>query len=51
MYPSTATIYVSPINMENYYKEKFIFWEDVYGFDFSVLVHPALQTVTSQPRV
>jgi hypothetical protein len=51
MYPSKAKIYAAPVNLDAFYKDKFIFWENVYGFDFSVLVGPAVQATVAQPKV
>ncbi|KAK3576021.1 hypothetical protein CHS0354_014862 [Potamilus streckersoni] len=49
--PSRATIYISPVNMQEYYKEHFEFWKDVYGFDFTPLLLSSLQSALQKPAI
>lgn len=51
MFPTTARMYLSATSMEEYFKDKFTFWEDVYGFDFSTLTYLAQQKALSQPEI
>lgn len=41
--PDTATLYISAIEDQEYKEEKIDFWEDVYGFDYSVIKEIALR--------
>ncbi|KAM9966370.1 hypothetical protein ACTFIR_006581 [Dictyostelium discoideum] len=43
MFPSRADIFLAPVNMNKLMDKKINFWNDVYGFDFSILSEPALQ--------
>ncbi|KAN0015644.1 hypothetical protein ACTFIU_008385 [Dictyostelium citrinum] len=43
MFPSRADIFLAPVNMNKLMDKKVNFWNDVYGFDFSILSEPALQ--------
>lgn len=54
--PAKATLFLVPVNMDAMYKDKFEFWKDVYGFDYSPLIpsvivkslqSPTISTVTS----
>ena len=38
MFPSNGSIYLAPLTMEQFYKEKIAFWNNVYDLDMSVLV-------------
>ncbi|KAL3891594.1 hypothetical protein ACJMK2_003850 [Sinanodonta woodiana] len=49
--PSRATIYISPVNMQEYYGEHFEFWKDVYGFDFTPLLLSSLQSALQKPAI
>ncbi|XP_076437929.1 protein arginine N-methyltransferase 6-like [Babylonia areolata] len=42
MVPSAARIFLAPVNMEEYLEEKYEFWSNVCGFDFSPAI-PHLQ--------
>ncbi|KYQ92907.1 putative protein arginine methyltransferase [Tieghemostelium lacteum] len=49
MFPSRAELYLQPVNMEPLYQSKVNFWNDVYGFDFSILKGPALERIHGVP--
>ncbi|KAH3709700.1 protein arginine N-methyltransferase 6-like [Dreissena polymorpha] len=49
--PSHAAIYVCPVNMSEFCKEKFEFWEDVYGFDFTPFQEQNVAAHLQQPAV
>lgn len=49
--PTTAKIYACPVAMDQLYKEKLEFWEDVEGFDLSGLMPLALVRALSQPCI
>lgn len=51
MLPTTAKIYACPVSMEQFYEEKFQFWEDVEGFDMSGLMPMAVTRALSQPCI
>ena len=38
LYPSRANMYISGFRSQQYYEDNVLFWEDVYGFDFSPLM-------------
>ncbi|MCL4119633.1 UNVERIFIED_CONTAM: hypothetical protein GTU68_065913, partial [Idotea baltica] len=37
IFPSEARLYACPCSMENFYEDRFYFWENVYGFNMSVI--------------
>ena len=49
MAPSVARIYLAPVNMEDFLEEKFEFWTNVCGFDFSAAVPHAQQKLLQEP--
>ncbi|XP_052765037.1 uncharacterized protein LOC128206531 isoform X2 [Mya arenaria] len=49
--PSHASIYACPVNMSEFCKENFEYWEDVYGFDFSPFQEQAVAAHLQQPAV
>jgi protein arginine N-methyltransferase 6 len=49
--PSRARIFLCPVSMNNLYKEKFEFWKDVYGLDFSALIPTAKAQALAQPEI
>ena len=38
VWPSEATLYLTPCSAHSVYSDKVTFWNDVYGFDFSPLM-------------
>ena len=51
MLPSHASIYACPVNMSEFCKENFEYWEDVYGFDFSAFQERSVAAHLQQPTV
>lgn len=51
MFPSSATLYLCPVNMKKYVEENWNFWSDVYGFDFSPVLPLVKQKAESSPIV
>ncbi|KAL4218065.1 hypothetical protein ACF0H5_022803 [Mactra antiquata] len=49
--PSHAGMYACPVNMTDYCNEKFNYWENVYGFDFSPFLMRSLSAQMQQPAV
>jgi len=57
IFPSTGTLYVCPVVLKDYVRERFDFWKNVYGFDFgdvaslartASIAKPEIMTVTQQ---
>ena len=44
LFPSSAQIYASAINLDTLYDSQINFWENVYGFNFSSILPAAKQT-------
>lgn len=51
MVPSQAILYLAPVNMTDYVKEHFRFYEDVYGFDFSPMQLSVMTNTMKQPVI
>ena len=51
MVPSHAVVYTVPVNMNDYCKEHFEFWNSVYGFDFSPLADMSVQNTLQHPVI
>ncbi|XP_028400037.1 protein arginine N-methyltransferase 1-like [Dendronephthya gigantea] len=51
MFPCLATIYASPSNLNGFYNEEISFWDNLYGFDFSVVREAVLQNKQQSPQV
>eukprot|EP01089_Gocevia_fonbrunei_P000224 TRINITY_DN10230_c0_g1_i1.p1 TRINITY_DN10230_c0_g1~~TRINITY_DN10230_c0_g1_i1.p1 ORF type:complete len:239 (-),score=47.58 TRINITY_DN10230_c0_g1_i1:4-720(-) len=51
LFPSRCSISAAPVNMEEFFEEKFGFWNNVYGFDFSLVSPMVKQTELQQPKV
>lgn len=49
--PSTASLYVCPVSLHELMKNKVEYWENVYSYDFSMLMHVAKQSLLTQPHV
>ena len=51
MVPSTATIYLAPVQMVDHYKENFLFWTKAYGCDLSPIAELVKQKSLAQPSI
>ena len=51
MVPSTASIYLAPVQMTDYYKENFLFWTKAYGCDLSPIAQLVKEKSLSQPSI
>lgn len=51
MVPSQAILYIAPVNMTDYVKEHFRFYENVYGFDFSPMQMSVMTNTMKQPVI
>ena len=49
MVPSAARICLAPVNMENFLEEKYEFWTNVCGFDFSAAIPHVNQKLLQEP--
>lgn len=47
LFPSDANIYLSPISMDELYKEKILFWEKVYDIDMSAFMYNIINFLIS----
>ena len=47
--PSVARIYLAPVNMEKFLEEKFEFWTNVCGFDFSAAIPHVNRKLLQEP--
>jgi len=50
MYPSKAQMYFAPFSDEDYVDEKINFWKDVYGFDYTCIMHQAVEMNFEEPQ-
>ncbi|KAL8607657.1 hypothetical protein ACOMHN_039331 [Nucella lapillus] len=50
MAPSAARLYVAPVDMAEYLEEKYEFWSNVCGFDFSAAVPHMQQKLSEEPQ-
>jgi hypothetical protein len=57
LFPSTGTLYVCPVELKEYVRERIDFWQNVYGFDYSAvasvvraatMVRPEIMTIPQQ---
>ena len=51
MLPSSASLYVCPVSMKRLWEDKFEYWDNVYGFDFSPMLVGAQTKALSQPTI
>jgi len=51
VFPNRAKLLLCPVSMEEYVREKFQYWENVYGFDFSVCIPEVKKDVLAQPII
>jgi len=51
MLPSHANIYLSPVTMDEFYKEKVEFWNTVHGVDMSVVIPFAKKCAFEKPMI
>jgi protein arginine N-methyltransferase 2 len=51
LFPSDANIYLSPISMDELYKEKILFWEKVYDIDMSAFIPFAKKCSLEKPII
>ena len=51
MFPCEARLYTCPCNLQEFYKKEIQFWDDVYGYDFSVVKQLALQSKQGSPQI
>ncbi|CAI8058127.1 Protein arginine N-methyltransferase 2 [Geodia barretti] len=49
MWPSEACLYLAPCSAHSVYNEKVMFWNDVYGFDFSPLIPVTQAEILGHP--
>ena len=49
MVPSAARLYLAPVNMENFLEDKYEFWTNVCGFDFSAAIPHVNQKLLQEP--
>ena len=49
MWPSSSTLYCAPCSASAAFESKLKFWDDVYGFDFSVMKKSASKELTEIP--
>ena len=51
MIPSSATLYLCPVNLKQYVKENLSVWDNLYGFDFSPFKELVKHKHNCQPSV
>eukprot|EP01132_Coremiostelium_polycephalum_P005863 gene5863-7292_t len=49
IFPSRADLLMSPINLDRFMQKRLGFWKDVYGFNFTDLIEPALESLSEKP--
>ncbi|XP_044160853.1 protein arginine N-methyltransferase 2 [Bufo gargarizans] len=50
MWPSTARVHLVPCSADKEYASRVLFWDSLYGLDFSVLKPMAIQEFFSRPK-
>jgi len=51
MFPSHANIFLTPVTMDDFYKEKVEFWKEVYGVDMSIVIPFAKKCAFEKPMI
>lgn len=51
MVPSDAVLYMTPVNMSKYVSENILFWDNVYGYDFSAVKYAVLGNKMCEPTI
>ncbi|CAB3990689.1 probable arginine N-methyltransferase [Paramuricea clavata] len=51
MFPSKASIYACPSNLNGFYEQEIDFWDTVHGYDFSVVKQIVLQNKQQSPQI
>jgi len=51
MFPSNASIYLCPVTMDEFFKEKVEFWNNVYGIDMSIVGPFAKKCAFEKPMI
>lgn len=51
MVPSDAVLYMTPVNMSKYVSENILFWDNVYGYDFSAVKYAVLGNKMCEPSI
>lgn len=51
MFPSIASIYACPSNLNSFYKQEIDCWDSLYGYDFSVVKPKVLQNKQRSPQI
>lgn len=49
--PSDAVLYMTPVNMSSYVQENILFWDNIYGYDFSPVKYAVLGNKMTQPTI
>lgn len=51
MVPSDAVLYMTPVNMSSYVSENILFWDNVFGYDFSPVKYAVLGNKMMEPTI
>ena len=51
IFPSRASLYACPSNLNGLFEQEVDFWDTVYGFDFSVVKQVVLQNKQQSPQI
>jgi len=51
MYPSSAYLYVCPVEMDNYLKDNLIYWKNYYGLDYEPVMKIYKQLLLEKPLI
>lgn len=51
MFPCVARIYACPSNLQDFHEKEIQFWDNVYGYNFSVVKQSVLQNKQNSPQI
>lgn len=51
MIPSDAILYMTPVNMSSYVAENILFWDNIYGYNFSSVKYAVLGNKMCEPTI
>lgn len=51
MIPSDAVLYMTPVNMSSYVAENILFWDNIYGYNFSSVKYAVLGNKMCEPTI
>jgi predicted RNA methylase len=51
MFPILASLYACPSNLNSFFEQEIDFWDNVYGYDFSVVKQVVVQNKQQSPQI